>query len=212
MTAKKAQISTMILLVVPLGFSTGTELLNTIAHKSHTDFPMRDNAQVLGIIRWFKEWPVAGPGWVPKPQHAVLPPAYLGERRKEKRYRGISIRVVDVKADTCTCTLPRGSDVSGGHNVTTNSKLHVDHVLKRNPRCPGNDIEEGVGQSLGLIGVRHAVGDKVRPTRGSVILAHGHCPMSQHRHAPSDPPARFIPPALGPHSKQSPRQALHAQT
>lgn len=40
MTAKKAQISTMILLVVPLGFSTGTELLKTIAHKSHTDFPM----------------------------------------------------------------------------------------------------------------------------------------------------------------------------
>ena len=40
MTAKKAQISTMILLVVPLGFSTGTELLKTIAHKSHTDFPI----------------------------------------------------------------------------------------------------------------------------------------------------------------------------
>lgn len=40
MTAKKAQISTMILLVVPLGFSTGTELLNTMAHRSHTDFPM----------------------------------------------------------------------------------------------------------------------------------------------------------------------------
>lgn len=40
MTAKKAQISTIILLVVPLGFSTGTELLKTIAHKSQTDFPM----------------------------------------------------------------------------------------------------------------------------------------------------------------------------
>lgn len=40
MTAKKAQISTMILLVVPLGFSTGTELLKTMAHKSHTDFPI----------------------------------------------------------------------------------------------------------------------------------------------------------------------------
>lgn len=40
MTAKKAQISTMILLVVPLGFSTGTELLKTMAHNSHTDFPM----------------------------------------------------------------------------------------------------------------------------------------------------------------------------
>lgn len=40
MTAKKAQISTMILLVVPLGFSTGTELLKTMAHKSQTDFPM----------------------------------------------------------------------------------------------------------------------------------------------------------------------------
>lgn len=31
---------TIILLVVPLGFSTGTELLKTSAHKSHTDFPM----------------------------------------------------------------------------------------------------------------------------------------------------------------------------
>lgn len=31
---------TIILLVVPLGFSTGTELLNTSAHNSHTDFPM----------------------------------------------------------------------------------------------------------------------------------------------------------------------------
>lgn len=40
MTAKKAQMSTMILLVVPLGFSTGTELLKTMAHRSHTDFPM----------------------------------------------------------------------------------------------------------------------------------------------------------------------------
>lgn len=31
---------TMILLVVPLGFSTGTELLKTSAHNSQTDFPM----------------------------------------------------------------------------------------------------------------------------------------------------------------------------
>lgn len=30
----------MILLVVPLGFSTGTELLKTSAHNSQTDFPM----------------------------------------------------------------------------------------------------------------------------------------------------------------------------
>lgn len=30
----------MILLVVPRGFSTGTELLKTSAHSSHTDFPM----------------------------------------------------------------------------------------------------------------------------------------------------------------------------
>lgn len=67
-------------------------------------------------------------------------------------------------------------------------------------------------QSLSLIGIRHAVGDKVWTTRGSVILAHCHCPMSQHRYSPSNPPARFIPPALGPHSKQSPGQALHAQT
>lgn len=31
---------TMILLVVPRGFSTGTELLKTSAHNSQTDFPM----------------------------------------------------------------------------------------------------------------------------------------------------------------------------
>lgn len=30
----------MILLVVPLGFSTGTELLKTRAQSSQTDFPM----------------------------------------------------------------------------------------------------------------------------------------------------------------------------
>lgn len=40
MTAKKAQTRTMILLVVPFGFSMGTELLKTIPHSSHTDFPM----------------------------------------------------------------------------------------------------------------------------------------------------------------------------
>lgn len=40
MTAKKAQTRTMILLVVPLGFSTGTELLKTMPHSNHTDFPM----------------------------------------------------------------------------------------------------------------------------------------------------------------------------
>lgn len=40
MTAKKAQISTIILLVVPLGFSIGTELLKTIPHSSQTDFPI----------------------------------------------------------------------------------------------------------------------------------------------------------------------------
>lgn len=40
MTAKKAQTRTMILLVVPLGFSMGTELLKTMPHSSHTDFPM----------------------------------------------------------------------------------------------------------------------------------------------------------------------------
>lgn len=67
-------------------------------------------------------------------------------------------------------------------------------------------------QSLGLISIRHAVGDKVRPTRGSVILAHCHCPVSQHRHTPSNPPARFVPPPLRPHGEQSPGQALHAQT
>lgn len=67
-------------------------------------------------------------------------------------------------------------------------------------------------QSLGLICIRHAVGDKVRPTRGPVILASRHCPVSQHRHTPSNPPPRFVPPALGPHGKQSPGQTLHAQT
>lgn len=67
-------------------------------------------------------------------------------------------------------------------------------------------------QSLGLIGICHAVGDKVRPTRGPVIFARCDCPVSQHRHTPSNPPARFVPPALGPHSKQSPGQVLHAQT
>lgn len=40
MTAKKAQTRTMILLVVPLGFSMGTELLKTMPHRSQTDFPM----------------------------------------------------------------------------------------------------------------------------------------------------------------------------
>ena len=40
MTAKKAQTSTMILLVVPLGFSTGTELLKTKAQSSQMDLPM----------------------------------------------------------------------------------------------------------------------------------------------------------------------------
>ena len=40
MTAKKAQTRTMILLVVPFGFSMGTELLKTMPHNNHTDFPM----------------------------------------------------------------------------------------------------------------------------------------------------------------------------
>ncbi|TNN75906.1 hypothetical protein EYF80_013876 [Liparis tanakae] len=40
MTAKKAQTDTMTLLVVPLGFCTGTELLNTRPHSSQMAFPM----------------------------------------------------------------------------------------------------------------------------------------------------------------------------
>lgn len=40
MTAKKAHTDTMILLVVPLGFCTGTELLNTRPQSSHTALPM----------------------------------------------------------------------------------------------------------------------------------------------------------------------------
>ena len=69
MTAKKAQISTMILLVVPLGFSTGTELLKTMAHSNHTDFPMvkveppvsvRGAAQSKGTVGWEEEHRVRG--------------------------------------------------------------------------------------------------------------------------------------------------------
>lgn len=40
MTAKKAHTDTMILLVVPLGFCTGTELLNTSPHSSQIALPM----------------------------------------------------------------------------------------------------------------------------------------------------------------------------
>lgn len=58
MTAKKAQTSTMILLVVPLGFSIGTELLKTIPHRSQTDFPIV-NVGPPGSVwrerRWRKE-------------------------------------------------------------------------------------------------------------------------------------------------------------
>lgn len=67
-------------------------------------------------------------------------------------------------------------------------------------------------QSLGLIGIRHASGDKVGPARGSIFLAHCHCPVCQHRHSPSNPSTRLVPPALRTYGKQSPRQVLHAQT
>lgn len=40
MTAKKAHTDTMNLLVVPFGFCTGTELLNTRPHSSHMALPM----------------------------------------------------------------------------------------------------------------------------------------------------------------------------
>ncbi len=40
MTAKKAHTDTMILLVVPLGFCTGTELLKTRPQSSQTALPM----------------------------------------------------------------------------------------------------------------------------------------------------------------------------
>lgn len=40
MTAKKAHTETMILLVVPLGFCTGTELLNTRPHSNQIALPM----------------------------------------------------------------------------------------------------------------------------------------------------------------------------
>lgn len=64
---------------------------------------------------------------------------------------------------------------------------------------------------MGLIGVCHAVGDKIWPPRGPVVLAHGHGPVSQHRHAPSDPPPGFVPPPLRSDRKQGLRQVLHAQ-
>ena len=40
MTAKKAHTDTMILLVVPLGFCTGTELLKTRPQSSQIALPM----------------------------------------------------------------------------------------------------------------------------------------------------------------------------
>lgn len=40
MTAKKAQTDTIILLVVPLGFCTGTELLKTRPQSSQMAFPI----------------------------------------------------------------------------------------------------------------------------------------------------------------------------
>lgn len=40
MTAKKAHTDTMNLLVVPLGFCTGTELLKTRPQSNHMAFPM----------------------------------------------------------------------------------------------------------------------------------------------------------------------------
>lgn len=40
MTAKKAHTDTMNLLVVPFGFCTGTELLNTRPHSSHIALPI----------------------------------------------------------------------------------------------------------------------------------------------------------------------------
>lgn len=40
MTAKKAHTDTIILLVVPLGFCTGTELLKTRPQSSHMAFPI----------------------------------------------------------------------------------------------------------------------------------------------------------------------------
>lgn len=90
------------------------------------------------------------------------------------------------------------------HIGTTALKCFPIHFLPLSPHP--------TPQSLGLIGICHAVGDKVWPTRGPIILAHCHCPMSQHRHAPSNPPPRFIPPALRSNCEQSSWQALHAQT
>lgn len=48
---------TIILLVVPLGFSTGTELLKTSAHNSHTDFPMV-NLDPPDSVRGKKTWQI----------------------------------------------------------------------------------------------------------------------------------------------------------
>lgn len=57
-------------------------------HDDKWPFLQGDNTQVLGIIGWFKEWPIAGPSWVPEPQDAILPPAYLGEQTRETLERG----------------------------------------------------------------------------------------------------------------------------
>lgn len=56
----------MILLVVPRGFSTGTELLNTRAHSSQMDFPM---------VKVEPPGPVGGQdrAWTSPPLH----PSYL---------------------------------------------------------------------------------------------------------------------------------------
>ncbi len=54
MTAKKAHTDTMNLLVVPFGFCTGTELLNTRPHSSHMALPMVNDGP-CGSERQVKE-------------------------------------------------------------------------------------------------------------------------------------------------------------
>lgn len=59
--------------------------------------------------------------------------------------------------------------------------------------------------------VHLAVGDKMRPSGGAVVLAKGHGSVRQDRHAPGDAPSSLVSPALRPDGEQPVRQTGHAQ-
>lgn len=83
MTAKKAHTRTMILLVVPRGFSTGTELLNTRAHSSQMDFPMvkvEPPGPVGGQARTWTSQAFHSPGEEKGLPFLALSPGLLGNR------------------------------------------------------------------------------------------------------------------------------------